>query len=335
MTASPQEAKQRCDAIVQGVGRYFVGNPLLLRKLLAGALANGHVLFEDYPGLGKTLLVKVFAKSIGCESTRVQFTPDILPADIVGSKVWNPKDGTFRLQKGPIFTNVLLADEINRAPPKTQSALLEAMEERQVSIEGETLRLAPPFMVLATQNPIEQEGTYPLPEAQMDRFLLRMSTGYPPEMRDESEILRRRLGWAKDDPTDDIKPVLTADEFRALQIAVEKNVFVHDQLLDYISTIVRALRKHPKVEVGPSPRGSLALLRLGRAMAMSLGRDFVTPDDVKLFAVDALAHRTILHMDEVVEGTRAQDVVGEVVASIDVPTVARWKPETRSAVQPS
>ncbi|HVM45268.1 MAG TPA: AAA family ATPase, partial [Candidatus Thermoplasmatota archaeon] len=152
-------AKQRCDAIVSGVGRYFVGNPLLLRKLLAGALANGHVLFEDYPGLGKTLLVKVFAKSIGCGSTRVQFTPDILPADIVGSKVWNPKDGAFRLQKGPIFTNVLLADEINRAPPKTQSALLEAMEERQVTIEGETLKLAPPFFVLATQNPIEQEGT--------------------------------------------------------------------------------------------------------------------------------------------------------------------------------
>ena len=332
---NPNEtAKNACDAIVTGVGRYFVGNPVLLRKLLAGALANGHVLFEDYPGLGKTLLVKVFAKSIGCQSTRVQFTPDILPADIVGSKVWDPKNGTFRLQKGPIFTNVLLADEINRAPPKTQSALLEAMEERQVSIEGETLKLAPPFMVLATQNPIEQEGTYPLPEAQMDRFLLRMSTGYPPELRDESEILKRRLSWAADDPTDAIKPVLSADSFRALQIAVEKNVFVHDQLLDYISNIVRSIRQHPKVEVGPSPRGSLALLRLSRAMALSVGRDFVTPDDVKMFAVDALAHRTILEMDEVVEGTRAETIVQEVVASIDVPTSFRWKPEPAATFQP-
>ena len=334
MPTNNELAKQRCDAIVAGVGRYFVGNPLILRKLLAGALANGHVLFEDYPGLGKTLLVKVFAKSIGCGSTRVQFTPDILPADIVGSKVWNPKDGAFRLQKGPIFTNVLLADEINRAPPKTQSALLEAMEERQVSIEGETLKLPPPFMVLATQNPIEQEGTYPLPEAQMDRFLLRMSTGYPPELRDESEILKRRLGWAADDPTDAVKPVLTADDFRALQIAVEKNVFVHDQLLDYISNIVRSIRNHPKVEVGPSPRGSLALLRLSRAMALSVGRDFVTPDDVKMFTIDALAHRTILEMDEVVEGTRAQDVVQEVVASVDVPTSFRWKPEPAASFQP-
>jgi MoxR-like ATPase len=329
-----ENAKQKCDAIVQGVGRYFVGNPLMLRKMLAGALANGHILFEDYPGLGKTLLVKVFSKCIGCQSTRVQFTPDILPADIVGSKVWSPKDGAFRLQRGPIFTNVLLADEINRAPPKTQSALLEAMEERQVSIEGETMRLAPPFLVLATQNPIEQEGTYPLPEAQMDRFLLRMSTGYPPELKDESAILRRRLGWAADDPTDAVQPVVTADEFRALQVAVEKNVFVHDQILDYISNIVRSIRKHPKVEVGPSPRGSLALLRLSRAIALSVGRDFVTPDDVKMFTVDALAHRTILEMDEVVEGTRSQDIVLEVVASIEVPTSFRWKPEPTTTLQP-
>ncbi|HEX2021397.1 MAG TPA: MoxR family ATPase [Candidatus Thermoplasmatota archaeon] len=326
-----ETAKQKCDEIVASVGRYFVGNPLLLRKLLAGSLANGHVLFEDYPGLGKTLLVKVFAKTIGCQSARVQFTPDILPADIVGSNVWSPKDGGFRLQRGPIFTNVLLADEINRAPPKTQSALLEAMEERQVTIDGVTMKLEPPFFVLATQNPIEQEGTYPLPEAQMDRFLLRMSTGYPAEQKDESEILRRRISWAKDDPTDDVKPALTAAEFRALQVMAERQVFVHDQVIDYITRIVRDLREHPKVEVGPSPRGSLALLRLSRAMALSMGRNFVTPDNVKLFAVDALAHRTILEMDEVVEGTRAQDVVEEVVASVEVPTSFRWQPAQAGA----
>ena len=295
-----QSPHKKANEILDRVESVFVGNRALTEKLLAASLANGHVLFEDNPGLGKTLLVKAFAAAIGCEAKRVQFTPDILPADILGTKVWNQSERVFELHKGPIFTNILLADEINRAPPKTQSALLEAMDERQVTIEGETMKLTPPFFVLATQNPIEQEGTYPLPEAQMDRFLLRMSTGYPPETKDESEILKRRLGWAKDDPTDDIKPILTADEFRALQIAVEKSVFVHDQLLDYISTIVRALRQHPKVEVGPSPRGSLALLRLSRAMALSLGRDYVTPDDVKMFAVDALAHRTILAMDEVV-----------------------------------
>jgi MoxR-like ATPase len=322
-----EQAKAKCDEIMRAVGRYYVGNPLVLRKLLAGALANGHILFEDYPGLGKTLLVKVFAKSIGCHSARIQFTPDILPADIVGSKVWSPKDAGFRLHKGPIFTNVLLADEINRAPPKTQSALLEAMEERQVTIDGETMKLTAPFFVLATQNPIEQEGTYPLPEAQMDRFLLRLSTGYPPELKDEAEILKRRIGWAKDDPTEDVRPIVTADQFRELQVAAETGVFVHDQIIDYICKIVRGIRDHPKVEVGPSPRGTLALLRLSRGVALSLGRDFVTPDDVKLFAVDALGHRTLLEMDEVVEGARSQDVVREVVAGIEVPTSFRWKTE--------
>ena len=331
-TITPEQAKATCDEVVRSVGRYYVGNPLVLRKLLAGALANGHVLFEDYPGLGKTLLVKVFARTIGCHSARIQFTPDILPADIVGSKVWSPKDNGFRLQKGPIFTNVLLADEINRAPPKTQSALLEAMEERQVTIDGETMKLPPPFFVLATQNPIEQEGTYPLPEAQMDRFLLRLQTGYPPELKDEAEILKRRIGWAKDDPTEDVRPVLTMEGFRTLQIVAERQVFVHDQIIDYICKIVRGLRDHPKVEVGPSPRGTLALLRLTRGLAMSLGRDFVTPDDVKLFAVDALAHRTLLEMDHVVEGAKAQDVVREVVAGIEVPTTFRWRTDAGAPV---
>jgi len=308
-----------------------VGQPLILRKLLAGALSDGHVLFEDYPGLGKTLLVKVFARAIGCASSRVQFTPDLLPSDILGTKTWNPRTGAFTLQKGPVFTNVLLADEINRAPPKTQSALLEAMEERQVTIEGETLKLAPPFFVLATQNPIEQEGTYPLPEAQMDRFLMRLSTGYPPELKDEREILKRRIAWTKNDPTDDLKPVVSAEEFRELQSIVETRVYIHDQLLDYIGQIVRGIRAHPKVEVGPSPRGSLALLRLSRAFAVVNGRDFVVPDDVKTFAVDALAHRTILDLDEIIEGTRPERIVSEVVANVPIPTTFRWKDSGGSA----
>jgi MoxR-like ATPase len=198
-----EAAAKACEKIVDDVGKVYVGDKLLLRKLLAAALANGHVLFEDYPGLGKTLLVKAFAKVIGCDYKRIQFTPDLLPADIIGTRIWRQRDGSFELMKGPVFTNILLADEINRAPPKTQAALLESMEERQVSIEGETHILDPPFVVLATQNPIELEGTYPLPEAQMDRFMLRLSTGYARSLEEENMILERRIDWRRDDPTPD------------------------------------------------------------------------------------------------------------------------------------
>ncbi|HLE48338.1 MAG TPA: AAA family ATPase, partial [Candidatus Thermoplasmatota archaeon] len=205
----PAKTDNKLSAVIDQVARYFVGRREILEKLLAAALANGHVLFEDYPGLGKTLLVKVFAATIGVKSRRIQFTPDVLPADIVGTKIWNQEKRTFDMFKGPLFTNIVLADEINRAPPKTQSALLEAMEERQVTIEGQTIPIPAPFAVLATQNPIEQEGTYPLPEAQMDRFLMRLSTGYPPDQQAEREILRRRIGWKKEDPTSTIKPAIT------------------------------------------------------------------------------------------------------------------------------
>ncbi|MHB8584925.1 MAG: AAA family ATPase [Thermoplasmatota archaeon] len=322
---TPAQAKSQCDEILANVGKVFVGKPTLLRKVLAGSLANGHVLFEDYPGLGKTLLVKTFARSIGCGFNRIQFTPDILPSDIVGSKIYSPQTGAFSLQRGPVFTNVLLADEINRAPPKTQSALLEVMEERQVTIEGETLKLGVPFFVLATQNPIEQEGTYPLPEAQMDRFLIRLTTGYPVDLRDETEILRRRVQWKKNDPTEDMRAATTQEQFLELQAACETRIFVHDQVLEYISKIVRGLREHVKVELGPSPRGALALLRVSRASAMIYGREFVTPDDVKLFAVDCLAHRTLLDMDEVIEGRKPADVVDEVVQATEVPTHFRQR----------
>ncbi len=320
-----EAAKAQCATIIDATGRYFVGQKRILRKLLAGSLANGHILFEDYPGLGKTLLVKVFSRVLGADSARVQFTPDMLPADIIGSRMWNPKEAAFKLERGPIFTNVLLADEINRAPPKTQSALLEAMEERQVTIDGKSLPLERPFFVLATQNPIEQEGTYPLPEAQMDRFLLKMSTGYPRDLSDERAILKRRIAWQADDPTESVRPVVTRETFRAMQDAVETQVFVHDQVLDYMCEIVRGVRDHPKVDVGPSPRGALSLLRASRGLAYTHGRDFVTPDDVKSFVVDVLAHRTILDVDHVLEGVKPGDVVEEVTAGITVPTSARLR----------
>ncbi len=305
--------------VIDTVARYFVGNRPLLEKVLAGALANGHILFEDYPGLGKTLLVKIFAKAIGVETKRVQFTPDVLPADILGTKIWNPQTRKFDLFQGPIFSHIILADEINRAPPKTQSSLLEAMEERQVTIEGQTFPLPPPFFVLATQNPIEQEGTYPLPEAQLDRFLLRLSTGYPPDMPAEREILRRRISWKSEDPTKDVPSVVGHAQFVKLQQQIENDVFIHDALLDYIATFVRAIRDHPKVDVGPSPRGALALLRVSRSLALVRGRNFVVPDDVVDIAVDALAHRTILEVDQVLEGMRSADVVSEVMQSVPMP----------------
>jgi len=242
-----------------------------------------------------------------------------LPADIIGTKVWRQRDSTFELMKGPIFTNILLADEINRTPPKTQAALLEAMEERHVTIEGESHYLNTPFFVLATQNPIEQEGTYPLPEAQMDRFMLKMSTGYVSSLDEEVTILSRRILWKKDDPSDDVKPVVSAEEFRALQNLVENDIYVDKCILAYVSQLVRATREHPKVEIGSSPRGGLALVKVSRAMALVMGRDFVTPDDVKMFAVDALAHRIILNIEEALEGVKEKDVVEKIVEGIPAP----------------
>ena len=319
-----QEMKTKTDLIIKGIADVFVGEEMLLRKLVCAGLANGHVLFEDYPGLGKTLLTKVFAKRLGCNWGRIQFTPDLMPADIVGTRIWKYKSSEFMLEKGPIFTNILLADEINRSPPKTQSALLEAMEEQQVTIEGITNKLDPPFFVVATQNPIELEGTYPLPEAQMDRFMLKLSTGYVESLEKECEILRRRIEWRADDPTDQLKPVVNAKIFRKMQQKVESEIHVDDQILEYIQKIVRKTREHPLVEIGASPRGGLSLLKVSRAMAAGYGRDFVTPDDVKTFAVDALAHRIILKVEYALEGTDPKQIIEEVVNQIEVPK--DWAP---------
>jgi len=314
------EVKETTGAILENIGNYFVGNKLVLKKMLAAALANGHVLFEDNPGLGKTLLAKTFAKAAGCNWSRIQFTPDLMAADILGTRVWRLAEAKFVLEKGPVFTNILLADEINRSPPKTQSGLLEAMEERQVTIEGETHVLNPPFFVIATQNPIEMEGTYPLPEAQMDRFLLKIRMGYVETREEESLILKRRISWKQDDPTNLVKPITDHETFVEMQEFIERDVYVDDQIIDYITDIVRLTRKHPMIEIGASPRGGLSLLKVARSSAAISGRNFVTPDDIKMFVNDALGHRMIMKMEYAIEGTFSVDaVLKEIMDQVEVP----------------
>jgi MoxR-like ATPase len=317
-TMKYEELQLICARIIDEAGKIFVtSNRESLKKILCGFLAGGHILFEDNPGLGKTLLVKVFAKSTGCDWNRIQFTPDLMPADIVGTKVWKG-NSNFEIEKGPIFTNFLLADEINRAMPKTQSALLEAMEERQVTIEGNTYKLGPLFTVMATQNPVEMEGTYPLPEAQMDRFIMKMSLGYLDSVEAESEILKRRILWKKDDPTEDMKAAVSSKDLIMLQNEAE-NIYVDENVIKYITEIVRGTRDNANVRIGSSPRGGLALLKLARAYAMINGRDFVIPDDVKILAVDALAHRIILKMECIIEGMNPDSVIKAVLNSVEVP----------------
>ena len=314
------EVKTMCDSILDAVQTYFVGDRQLLEKVLAAALANGHILFEDNPGLGKTLLAKVFAKATGCDWGRVQFTPDLMPADIIGTKIWRMNTGEFSLEKGPVFTHILLADEINRSPPKVQSALLECMEERQVTIEGETYQLDRPFFVVATQNPIELEGTYPLPEAQLDRFLIKLSTGYVSSEELEADILRRRSSWRQDDPTELVQSVMTTEAFRDLQDLVETEVYVDDQIYLYISKIVRATRQSPYVEVGSSPRGGLSLFKASKANAALNGRDYVIPDDVKMYAVDALAHRMIMKLEYALDDrVTPESIVSSVLEKVEAP----------------
>jgi MoxR-like ATPase len=306
--------------LIDTIARYFVGDRVLLQKLLAASYANGHVLFEDYPGLGKTLLAKAFAKATGCDFNRIQFTPDLMPSDIVGTKVWKMDKSSFVLERGPVFTHILLADEINRSPPKVQSALLECMEERQVTIEGETHRLSAPFLVLATQNPLELEGTYPLPEAQMDRFMVRLSTGYVKTLDLEAEILKRRASWHRDSPIDEIPAVTSARVFSDLQQFVEEKVYVDDEIFRYIAQVVRATRDNPRVEVGSSPRGGISLFKLSKANAAINGRDYVIPDDVKLFARDALSHRIIPKIEYTLQKeVDTGSLVDEALSSVEVP----------------
>ena len=312
--ASVQEVSESLLDAVEGV---IVGKRPVLERVLWAILGDGHLLIEDVPGLAKTLIAKSFAAALGLSFRRVQFTPDLLPADITGTYVYDRKSGEFVLRRGPIFTHLLLADEINRAPPKTQSALLEAMQERQATLEGETLRIERPFIVIATQNPIEHEGTYPLPEAQVDRFLLRIDVGYPTREQ-EVEMLERRRNRRSDDAI--VSAVTRPDEVRALQSAIE-DVHVEPAIEGYMVDIVEATRRHGQVEVGASPRGSLALLKVARARAAMAGRDFVTPDDVKSVAGPALAHRLILKPDPWIRGVRTSAVLADVLAQVPVPKV--------------
>ena len=303
--------------LLDAVETVIVGKRAVLERVLWAILGDGHLLIEDVPGLAKTLIAKSFGAGLGLSFRRIQFTPDLLPADITGTYVFERKTGDFILRRGPVFTNVLLADEINRAPPKTQSALLEAMQERQATLEGETFPLDRPFFVIATQNPIEHEGTYPLPEAQVDRFLLKIDVGYPTREQ-EIEVLERRRKRRADDAT--IQAVTTPDEVRGLQAAIE-DVHVDTAVEGYMVDIVAATRAHSQVDVGASPRGSLALLKASRARAAIAGRDFVTPDDVKVVAMPALAHRIILKPDPWIRGVRTASVLADVLAAVPVPKV--------------
>src|SRR5215218_9503400 len=315
MSMTIAELTAQAQTILDEVERAVVGKRDALELVLLGILADGHVLIEDFPGLAKTLLARSFAQVTGLTFSRIQFTPDLMPADVTGSSIYNQQRGDFEFRPGPIFANLLLADEINRAPPKTQAALLEAMQERQVTSEGETRPLTRPFLVLATQNPIEYEGTYPLPEAQLDRFLLRMSVGYP-SREDEWQVLASRAERRVDEI--ELSPVVDRETLLAMQRAVEE-VHVSEPVGLYMVDVVAATRNASSIQVGASPRGSLALLKLSRCRAALHGRDFVTPEDVKAVAVPALAHRLTLRPELWVQRVSAEDVVRERLETVPTP----------------
>jgi MoxR-like ATPase len=304
-------------AVADAVEQAIIGKREAVEMVLFALLADGHVLIEDLPGLGKTLLARSFAQVCAMDFARIQFTPDLIPSDITGASIYDRSSGSFTFERGPIFTNILLADEINRAPGKTQAALLEAMEERQVTLENTTRQLESPFLVLATQNPIEYEGTYPLPEAQLDRFLVRIAIGYPSEDA-ERDILLERSRRRRE--RIELEPVCDQQALRAMQAAVEE-VHVAPPLAEYAVAIARATRDSPQLAVGASPRGSLALMKLARARAAYLGRDFVTPDDIKAVSIPALAHRLTLAPELWVQRIDPAEAVRAAVASVPVPVL--------------
>lgn len=314
---TPTDAAGQTDEIKAAVLRAVVADDQFVQTLLAGLLADGHVLLEDVPGTGKTLTARLLARALGLSFNRVQFTPDLLPSDITGVEVYDEPTGTFEFQEGPVFANVVLADEINRSPPKTQAALLEAMAEGQTTVAGETYDLPDPFFVIATQNPIEQEGTFPLPEAQLDRFIVKSAMGYPDEAG-ERELVDRRLARTTKDPT--LDPVVSADDVRGLQ-AVPEEIHVADEIRDYVVAIVRATRADRRVDVGVSPRGTQRFIELCRAWAMLEARDYVAPEDVKAAALPTLAHRLVLTTESEMRDTSKRAVVRDVLNSIEVPEV--------------
>ncbi|QSG14012.1 AAA family ATPase [Halapricum desulfuricans] len=311
------EASAACDSLLSEIEGAVVTDREFLETVLLGVVGRGHVLLEDVPGTGKTLTARSFATALGLSFSRIQFTPDLLPADVTGTHVFNERDGSFEFSEGPIFANVVLADEINRAPPKTQSALLEAMEEGQVTVDGDTHELPKPFFVLATQNPVEMEGTFELPEAQVDRFAIKTAMGYPDE-DGEFELLRRRAGRTEQSPT--VETVLDPESVQDLRTTPE-SVTVEEDVLQYLARLTRKTREHRFVEVGVSPRGTQRLFEVARARATITGREFVTPDDVKRVAQPALAHRLVLTPDARVEDVHKSAVIEDVLDSVEVPTV--------------
>jgi len=306
----------RSREILTALSEVIVGKVEILERVLAGILANGHILIEDYPGLAKTLIAQLFAQTLDLVFKRIQFTPDLLPSDITGSFLYDQREGRFEFRRGPVFTHLLLADEINRATPKTQAALLEAMQEAQVTVEGERFPLAPPFLVIATQNPIELEGTYPLPEAQLDRFLMRLAIGYPDHAEQERDILTRRRQRRED--AAQVSTIVSRKELLAMQQTLE-DVFVSEAIERYIVDLVRATRADGRVVLGASPRGALALFKLARAQAALRLRDFVTPDDVKAMAVPALAHRLMLRPELWVSKVTTTQVVADLLVQVPTP----------------
>ncbi|NKY35954.1 MoxR family ATPase [Nocardia speluncae] len=318
MTMPLDATVQRTEAVLREVSRVVVGKRDELQLIMIAILAGGHVLIEDLPGLGKTLIARSFAAALGLDFTRVQFTPDLLPADLLGSTIYDMSTGRFTFRRGPVFTHMLLADEVNRTPPKTQAALLEAMAEGQVSIDGETFPLPQPFVVLATDNPIEYEGTYPLPEAQLDRFAIQLRLGYLSEL-DETEMIRRRLERGAVQPR--VQQVVDAKGLLEMRHAVEF-VSVHPDVVGYVVALASATRGHAQVEVGASPRSELDLVQMARARALLNGRDYVIPEDVKALAVPAMAHRITLRPEMWVRRIRGEDVIGELLRRLPVPRAA-------------
>jgi MoxR-like ATPase len=309
-----KEAREVAEKIIQNVEKVIIGKHDEIQLAVVALLCQGHVLVEDVPGVGKTMLAKSLARSIGCTFRRIQFTPDMLPTDVTGVSVFNQKTREFEFRPGPVMAQIVLADEINRATPKTQSALLEAMEERQVTVDGVTHPLDRPFLVLATQNPIEYEGTFPLPEAQVDRFMMRVHLGYP-EAKDEMAILdSQRVNH----PIEEIEQVVSAEELQAAQTQI-KDVYVDDLIKEYIVELTRATRQHPDVYLGASPRGSLALYRTAQALAALLQRDYAIPDDVKMLAEPTIAHRLIISPSARIKNVDAQAIVEETIQSVPVP----------------
>jgi len=315
---SPAAQVQQCAARVQeAIQKVIVGQHESVEMLLAALFTGGHLLLEGVPGIAKTLLARLLARTVSAGFSRIQFTPDLMPADILGTMVFNPKTADFSFRPGPIFSNIILVDEINRAPAKTQAALFEVMEERQVTVDGQTHAMAVPFMVIATQNPIEQEGTYRLPEAQLDRFLFRILMDYP-SLEEEKHILQRFHGDFEGKAGQDLQPIISPQEIADCRRRIEQ-VVVSDELLNYIATLVHQTRHHPDLFLGASPRASLAIARSAKALAAMAGRNFITPDDVQRVAVPVLNHRLLLTPEREMEGYRVQQVIEDIVRSIPVP----------------